>query len=98
MNGVWPSVAVELSTQVGFDIKNSKPGVKLIQTLSSAPALRANVEHKNGRPVKVTLALPKDQIELLSYKSAVKIVDAQNNERDLKAASESRANGCTKSF
>lgn len=95
-NGVWPSLAIELATQVGNDAPKAKSATKVVQTLSLAPAIGAKFEHKNGRPVKVTFSLPKDIVNIFSYKATVKSI-AEGHERELKAG-ERRHGGCTTSL
>jgi len=67
-NGIWPSVALEVSTRTG-DKKN-------VQKISCAPALRFDVQHK-----KITFSLPKERMNLFSISTESFNVDQQGNER-----------------
>jgi hypothetical protein len=97
-NAVWPSIAMELSAKMGFDVKNAQPGLKWVNTFHSAPAMKAEIKYKDQRPVQVTFSLPKDKLELFSYHSDVKVVNSRSEERSLHPDNVHKVNSCSGSF
>ncbi|KAI1290052.1 Apolipophorin -like protein [Halotydeus destructor] len=97
-NGIFPSLAIQMSSKIGFDVAANKPGIKMVQLFSAAPAIQARVESKDGRPIKVTFSLPKDNVELFNFKSDIRVVDVNNAERPMKNSNVRNVEGCTRSF
>jgi len=83
--GVWPSVALELSTRTS--------GKKFVQRLASSPALRFDRQSK-----KMTLSLPNDRQTLFSVASEVFEIDSEGIERPVAHTDVDRKEKCSSVF
>jgi len=67
----YPSIATDLHYEMGFTMMNVKPAIHHHVQMHSAPGLKANVESKNGVPVKLMMSMPENRLEIISVRSKV---------------------------
>ena len=82
----WPSMAAEFSAQT--------PNNRIVQRMSSSPAINFNVERSGDKKVKISMNLPKDQLNLFTASSQVTQYDDEGREKQVKPEDEKRK-GCT---
>ncbi|XP_069114719.1 apolipophorins-like [Argopecten irradians] len=68
---IEPSASVEISGLMSLDASVTKSGIKVLSNVHTSTLLKGKIEYTEGRNVKLEVDIPRDKMEIVSFKTAI---------------------------
>ncbi|OWF55153.1 Apolipophorin [Mizuhopecten yessoensis] len=95
INGaIQPSASVDVSGLMSLDAFVTRSGTKVVSNLHTSTVLQGKIEYIEGQNVELELDMPREKIEILSFKTAVFIIK-NNSQREQITANKQSHRLCT---